>query len=142
MSRRLVVAAIITDEQDRVLAARRNRPATLAGRWEFPGGKLESGESPQQAVVREIREELGTDVSCGAELPAEQGCWPIDEHLELRAFFARITAGSPQPGDSHDELCWLEASRLTELDWLDADVPIAAAAAEVLRRPQLLWGEA
>ncbi|GAA1393460.1 (deoxy)nucleoside triphosphate pyrophosphohydrolase [Luteococcus peritonei] len=125
MSPRLVVGAIIVDDDRRVLAARRNRPAELALQWEFPGGKVEPGESPQQALEREVHEELGCRIQVHAEFESVDGAWPINDELELRVFFASLVAGEPLPGDSHDELSWVAPVDLDALVWLEADEPIA-----------------
>lgn len=120
MGKRLVVGALIVDEMPaRILAARRSNPP--AGRWEFPGGKVEQGESPQAALVREIREELGVLLVVGQRLdPAAGGRWPISEALEMELWWC-VVQSSPVVGDSHDELRWLAADQLHTVDWLDAD---------------------
>lgn len=123
--KRLVVGGVIVDDlfaPSRVLAARRTRPPSLRGRWEFPGGKVEPGESPQEALTRELREELGISVDVGAELvEPDRGTWQISKDLEMRLWFASITDGDPLAGDSHDELKWLDADSLDSVNWLDAD---------------------
>lgn len=118
---RLVVGAIIVDslaEPTRFLAARRAKPADLKGLWEFPGGKVEPGETPQQALGRELQEELGIRVEVGDELGDS---WPIDDRLELRLYLAEVTDGEPTPGDDHDELRWLTKEQLDDVDWLPTD---------------------
>lgn len=137
MTRRLVVGAVITDHPEHpraVLVARRNRPADLAGRWEFPGGKVEPGETPQQALVREVREELDVTVDLGAEVPGPGGgAWPVSDHYVLRAWLATITAGAPLPGVSHDRVRWVPVRELPHLpDWVPADQPIAATVCTTL----------
>ena len=110
-------------DSSRVLAARRSRPASLAGRWELPGGKVEAGETPEAALVREIDEELGVTVTVGDELrPPVGDAWPISADLEIRLFVTRVTDGEPKPGESHDEIRWLGADELESVPWLDADV--------------------
>ncbi|WP_418062191.1 (deoxy)nucleoside triphosphate pyrophosphohydrolase [Pimelobacter simplex] len=124
--RRLVVGAILVDDLDapsRVLACRRTRPAAIAGRWEFPGGKVEPGETPAAALVREVAEELGAAIEVGAELrDAAGGRWPIDERYELALLFAVVAPGEvPRAGSDHDELRWLSADTLGSVDWLPSD---------------------
>jgi 8-oxo-dGTP diphosphatase len=126
-----VVAAAIVDDLDRptrLLAARRSAPEALAGRWEFPGGKVEPGEEQLDALRREIGEELGVRVAVGAELPGpDGGAWPITTKHRMRVWFARLQDGTPEPLEDHDELRWLTASELDDVPWLDGDVQIVAA---------------
>lgn len=129
----LVVAAALVDDlaaPGALLAARRRSPVSLAGRWEFPGGKVEPGESPQDAVHREIREELGVAIELGAELVGpDDGAWWLSERYVMRIWRARISAGEPQPLVEHDELRWLPRGRWLSVPWLDADVRIVEALA-------------
>jgi len=126
--RRLVVAAAIVDDlvaPRLLLAARRSRPAHLVGRWEFPGGKVDPGETPVEALHRELREELGVTVELGEEIVGpDHGTWIITDRHVMRLWFARITAGDPQPLVEHDELAWLETGSWLTVPWLDADVRI------------------
>lgn len=129
----LVVAAAIVDDLDRprrLLAARRRKPVSLAGRWEFPGGKVDLGETPVDALHRELREELGVRVALGAEVAAPDGPWRISPRYVMRLWAAAITAGAPEPLVEHDELRWLEPGRWLEVAWLDPDVPIVRALEE------------
>ncbi len=102
----------------RVLAARRSRG------WEFPGGKVEPGEEPAVAAIREIAEELGSTVEVTGWLAPTV---PIRDGLELRVATARLISGEPIPraGD-HDAVRWLEPSELSSVDWLEADRPFVA----------------
>ena len=99
-------------------AVRRLRAA--AGRWELPGGKVETGESPAAALVREIREELGCGVAVDRWLDGEE---PIGSTHVLRVAACRLVEGEPRPGVDHDELRWLPPERLGEVDWLEPDRP-------------------
>jgi 8-oxo-dGTP diphosphatase len=127
----LVVAAALVDDLDhpaRMLAARRTRPAALAGRWEFPGGKVDDGETPVQALHRELREELGVTAELGRELPGhDDGAWPLGDRYRMRLWIARITDGDPQPLEDHDELRWLSTAELHDVDWIEGDLPIVSA---------------
>ncbi|NYI69444.1 8-oxo-dGTP diphosphatase [Naumannella cuiyingiana] len=126
MTRTLVVAAAIVRD-GRVLATRRRYPPALAGRWEFPGGKVEPGERPTDALARELVEELGVRAELGPEIaPDAGGAWPIDERLELRLWWAWVRPDSPEPtpGHGHDRLVWLPPDELSRLDWLDPDRPM------------------
>lgn len=124
MIRDVVAAAILDDlvRPRRVLAARRSRPANLAGRWEFPGGKVEPGETCRTALIREIAEELGVGIDLGEEL-TDGTQWLISPEWRLRVWTAGISSGTPEAGDSHDRLRWLAQSELDAVDWLEADLP-------------------
>ncbi|KGM09070.1 DNA mismatch repair protein MutT [Cellulomonas bogoriensis 69B4 = DSM 16987] len=140
----LVVAAAVVDDLThprRLLAARRCRPVELAGRWEFPGGKVEPGESPEQALHRELREELGVGVRLGAELPGpDAGAWRITPRHVLRLWAAVLTAGDPVPLVEHDQVAWLQPGAWADVDWLDGDVRIVEALAVRATTPGGLIG--
>jgi 8-oxo-dGTP diphosphatase len=123
----VVGAALIRD--GRVLAARRSAPPELAGRWEFPGGKCEPGETDAQALQRECAEELGVTVDVHELL----GETPIRPGLLLRIYRTRITSGEPKPLQDHDELRWLGPAELDTVDWLPADRPVLPAVSARLR---------
>ena len=113
----VVGAAIVRD--GRVLAARRTTPPEAAGRWELPGGKVEAGETPDEALVREIAEELGCRIEVTAWLPGEVAIG--DRHV-LTVAVARLADGEPAPHE-HDEVRWLAARELGDVDWLEPDRP-------------------
>ena len=124
---RVVVGAAIV-RGGRVLAARRSAPAALAGAWEFPGGKVEPGESPAAALARECREELGVQIAVGELL----GSADVAPGIVLHVHVAELIAGEPQPLQDHDELRWLAADELDDVSWLPADRPVLGALRERL----------
>lgn len=121
MTERIVVGAALLDE-GRLLAARRSAPEELAGRWELPGGKVEPGEAPEAALVRELREELGVDAEVIERVP---GQWPLKPPYVLQVWTARLLPGTPDPKplEDHDALRWLGSGEVWDVDWLDPDVP-------------------
>ena len=121
MTERIVVVAAALYDGDRLLAARRSAPPELAGRWELPGGKVEKGEAPEKALVRELREELGVEAETLDRVPGE---WPLKPPYVLQAWRARLLPGSAQPKalQDHDELRWLTPPEIWDVDWLDQDV--------------------
>ena len=116
----VVGAAIVRG--DRVLAARRTAPPAAAGRWEFPGGKVEAGETPEEALVREIGEELGCTVVVEAWL---DGAVPVGAAHVLTVAVARLVDGEPAPTE-HDQVRWLSSGELDGVDWLEPDQPFLA----------------
>ncbi|MER5765485.1 (deoxy)nucleoside triphosphate pyrophosphohydrolase [Streptomyces sp. NPDC002082] len=124
MTVRVVVGGALCHE-GRLLAARRSAPPELAGRWELPGGKAEPGESVPEALVRELREELGVETEALERIPGE---WPLKPGLVLHVWTARLLSGDPLPLEDHDELRWLRPEELDSVDWLDQDRPAVAEA--------------
>ena len=115
-----VVAAIIRDG-NKVFATQRGYGDYKDG-WEFPGGKIEPGETPQQALVREIREELDTDISVGDCLTTIEYDYPAF-HLSMQCFWCRILDGTPVLKE-HEAARWLDPDGFDHVDWLPADLTI------------------
>ena len=113
----IVVGAAVVHE-GRLLAARRTAPAAAAGRWEFPGGKVDPGETEIEALVREVEEELGVTVGVERWLTGEQ---PVGAYL-LHVALCTLERGEPRATE-HDELRWLRADELDDVDWLEGDRP-------------------
>ncbi|MBD8042872.1 (deoxy)nucleoside triphosphate pyrophosphohydrolase [Arthrobacter sp. Sa2BUA2] len=130
--KQVVGAAIVDDLRSprSLLAARRSAPEQYAGMWEFPGGKVEPGETCEAALHRELAEELGVEVALGTEVagPLAQG-WPLNQSAAMRVWLVQLTDGEPQPLEDHDELRWvrLDSPDLAQLPWIPADLPIVTA---------------
>jgi 8-oxo-dGTP diphosphatase len=122
----VAAAAIVVD--GRVLAARRAGPADVRGGWELPGGKVAPGETASEAVVREVREELGCEVGY---VRALDGATPIKPGYELTAHLVSLRSGEPTPHE-HDALRWLAADDLDDLAWLPADQPFLPQLRQIL----------
>lgn len=126
----MLVVGVAVLREGRVLAARRSYPADLAGRWEFPGGKVDDAESPEEALVREVDEELGCRISVSGWLEPEVTIRP---GLVLRVATADLVDGEPVPrAGEHDAIRWLRADELDGVDWLDADRPFVDALRDVV----------
>ncbi|MGP3635447.1 (deoxy)nucleoside triphosphate pyrophosphohydrolase [Streptomyces sp. 24-1644] len=129
MNASVVVAGAVFD-QGRLLAARRSAPPELAGRWELPGGKVEPGESGEQALVRELREELGVESRALERIPGE---WPLKSGYVLHVWTVALVTGEPRALQDHDALRWLGPDEVDDVDWLEQDRPAVAEAARRLR---------
>lgn len=123
----IVGAAIVAD--GRVLGCERAEPPETAGRWEFPGGKVEPGEDEIDALVRECEEELGVLIAVGerigTDVPLAHG-WAV-----LRVWLATLVSGVPQALE-HRSVRWLGVDELESVPWLPADTPIVAELVKVL----------
>ena len=128
-----VCAAVIL-RSGTVLLARRRPGLMHAGQWEFPGGRVEPGETPAAALVRELREELGVEAVVGAEFARSRHVYDSGE-IELIALLVPRFSGDLKPID-HDAVAWVEARRLMEYDLAPADIPIARILAAHRRRPR------
>lgn len=118
----LVVVGAIIEKGSKVFAARRNPERSAGGLWEFPGGKLEPGETPEGALKRELREELGIEVNVHAL--ASRHTTPLGNKLiDLACYFATLASDDPVRSTDHDKLDWVEREDLRKLKWSPADVP-------------------
>jgi 8-oxo-dGTP diphosphatase len=124
----LVMGAAIL-HRGRVLAARRTSPPEAAGLWEFPGGKVEPGEDPDVAIVREIAEELDCRIRVVGELDGSQ---PVKPGYVLRVAVAELAGGEPVPHE-HDAVRWLGPDELDRVTWLAPDLPFLAGLEKLLR---------
>ena len=120
----LVAAAALIDPDGRVLIAQRPEGKPMAGLWEFPGGKVESGETPEAALIRELHEELGLDTwaSCLAPLSFASHAYP-DFHLLMPLFACRKWQGTPEARE-HRALKWIRPARLRDYPMPPADLPL------------------
>ncbi len=136
MTSQLVVAAAIVDSLDeptKLLAARRRAPSKYVGQWEFPGGKVEPGENPLQALHRELDEELGIKVTIGDEVRNPTAdTWSAADGIEIRLWLAAITDGTPIAGVAHDDVRWLPATDWDTVRWLTPDLPMLAELRKVV----------
>jgi mutator protein MutT len=131
-----LVAAAAVVRDGRVLATRRTHPADVAGRWELPGGKVEADESVADAVVREVREELGCSV---VYLRALSGRAFVKPGYQLTTHLVQLASGEPIPRE-HDAVRWLAPEELDEVDWLPADRPFLPEIAALLSDGSRLEG--
>ena len=128
----LVVAAALIDPDGRVLIAQRPAHKTMAGLWEFPGGKIEPGEAPETALIRELREELGISVkeACLAPFTFASHAYP-DFHLLMPLYVCRKWEGQPWPRE-HQELKWVHPPQLTAYPMPPADAPLVPMLRDLL----------
>ena len=119
-----VVAAIIRDG-NRILATQRGYGEQKDG-WEFPGGKVESNETPEAAIVREIREELNADIEVTGFLTTVEHDYPTF-HLSMDCFWARLAEGTEMTLLEHEAAKWLSIEELNSVDWLPADIKVVEA---------------
>lgn len=125
-----VVGAIIVDG-DKVFCAQRGRDTSLPLLWEFPGGKIEHGESPQEALKREIQEEMQCNITVGDKV--EHTVYEYDFGIvHLTTYFCEITEGSPVLTE-HERFEWLHVSKLRTLEWAPADIPAINKVLEVYK---------
>ena len=120
-----VVAAIITainDKNEPIIFATERGYGDFKGGWEFPGGKIEEGETPEEALAREIREELDTEISVGRLIDTIEYDYP-KFHLSMDCFFCNIIKGDLVLKE-HEAARWLTKGELREVDWLPADITI------------------
>jgi len=124
-----VVAAIIRDG-DRIFATQRGYGEFKDG-WEFPGGKIENGESPSEAIVREIREELDAEIIVGDLLTTVEYDYPTF-HLSMDCFWAELAEGAKMKLLEHEAAKWLSISNIDTVDWLPADIEVVKAIKNVI----------
>jgi 8-oxo-dGTP diphosphatase len=128
----LVAAVALVDADGRVLLAQRPAGKSMAGLWEFPGGKVDAGETPEAALIRELAEELGIDVtaSCLAPFTFASHTYP-DFHLLMPLYVCRKWSGTPA-GREGQRLVWVRPARLADYPMPPADAPLVASLRDLL----------
>jgi 8-oxo-dGTP diphosphatase len=128
----LVAAVVLVDADGRVLLAQRPEGKAMAGLWEFPGGKVDPGETPEAALIRELAEELGIDVtaSCLAPFTFASHAYP-DFHLLMPLYICRRWSGLPAAREGQ-RLCWVWPERLADYPMPPADKPLVAMLRDLL----------
>ncbi len=122
----LVAAVALVDIDNRVLIAQRPEGKAMAGLWEFPGGKVEPGETPETALIREMREELGIDTSASCLAPFTFASHAYAEfHLLMPLYICRTWLGRPAPRE-HRAIRWVRPMRLGDYPMPPADAPLVA----------------
>ena len=128
----LVVAVVLVDRDGRILLSQRPSNKSMSGLWEFPGGKVESGELPEEALIRELKEELGIETwgSCLAPLSFASHSYD-DFHLLMPVFVCRRWIGEPKPMEGQ-VLKWVNKNNLKEHSMPAADIPIISVIRDLL----------
>lgn len=116
-----VVGAVIENEEGEILCAQRPEGKNLALKWEFPGGKIEVGESPTAALKRELQEEMALDIEILDKITTTTYEYDFGI-VELTTYFSKIKAGNIQLLE-HEEMKWMKADDIDQLDWAPADIP-------------------
>ncbi|WP_259781307.1 8-oxo-dGTP diphosphatase MutT [Aestuariispira ectoiniformans] len=128
----LVVAVAMIDVDGRVLIAKRPEGKSMAGLWEFPGGKVENGETPEAALIRELHEELHVDTRESCLAPLTFASHEYDDfHLLMPLYVCRQWVGEPQPKEGQ-ELAWVRPIRLKDYPMPPADIPLIAMLRDLL----------
>jgi len=128
----LVVAAALVDADHRVLIAKRPEGKSMAGLWEFPGGKVEPDERPEEALLRELREELGIETKTACLAPLTFASHAYDGfHLLMPLYVIRRWQGTPHAHEGQ-ELAWVRPNRLRQYPMPQADEPLIAPLIELL----------
>jgi 8-oxo-dGTP diphosphatase len=117
-----VTCALIINNEERILAAQRSKNMSLPLKWEFPGGKIEHNETPEDCLIREIKEELSIEIQIINVLPTNIHAYP-NITIELMPFICAHVKGDIILKE-HADFKWLHKNELLALDWADADVPI------------------
>jgi 8-oxo-dGTP diphosphatase len=131
----LPVTCGIIERAGKVLCTRRSGTMSHPLKWEFPGGKIKEGESPEECLQRELREELGIDAEVGRPLPLVTHAYP-NLSITLYPFLCRMAPDASITLHEHDRAAWLDPEALPSLDWAEADVGVVDAYLQGLQRPE------
>lgn len=127
-----VVAGALVDADGRVLIAERPEGKAMAGLWEFPGGKVRDGETPESALIREFEEELGIDTRESCLAPIAFASHRYDDfHLLMPLYVCRVWQGTPSPREGQ-KLAWVRPPRLADYPMPPADAPLVAMLRDLL----------
>ncbi len=128
----LVVAVALVDDDNRVMIAQRPQGKSMAGLWEFPGGKVEHGETPETALIRELKEELSIDVTEACLAPFTFASHTYEKfHLLMPLYVCRRWSGIPRPNEGQT-LKWVRANQLANYEMPPADIPLIAMLRDLL----------
>ena len=121
MSDRVLVVAAVIEREGRILICQRRRGDRFELKWEFPGGKVQPGETPKQALIRELHEELGVTAQVGPEIHRTRHRYAeLSRELEL-AFYSTALGPEPMKNLAFEQIIWAERARLTDYEFLPAD---------------------
>lgn len=121
MKKRINVTGAVLTDGDKVLAAQRGPDKALPGFWEFPGGKIEAGETPEESLARELEEELLCRAAVGEHITTTEYEYDFGVVI-LSTYFCTLLEGTPQLTE-HEEIRWVPAADLDTLNWAPADIP-------------------
>ena len=119
----IIVTCAIIEKDSKILCAQRSEFMHLPLKWEFPGGKVDGNEDPEECLKREIREELGIEISIIERLVSNKHTYPDQKPFELIPFRCSLVGGKLDAKE-HKLVKWLKRAELKELDWAEADIPV------------------